>query len=449
MKRKWFDKKVLILGLSKSGISAAKYLNSKGAECYITEFKEADEKSSEKAGELDSQGIKVEMGGHSDEFLNDSYIAITSPGIAPHKPIFEKLKEKNIPVISEIELAYLETTTPFIAVTGTNGKTTVTSLISHILSGEYKAPACGNIGLPPTSLIDEKNDYLVCEVSSYQIEMSPTFRPQIACFLNFTPDHIDWHQGLENYFSAKAKLFADYKQPAFAIFNALDPKVFEFGQKYSGEKFFFDNEFDKNCCYVKDGALFFKKNEEEEIIKTDEIPLVGEHNLQNVMSAVIVAKIVGIENDEIKKLIKSFEAVEHRIEFVAKALGHEFYNDSKATNPEAAIFALKSFGNKAMTLIAGGRDKNTDLKEFCEMIKSHANDVILIGEAAQRFKENLEINDFHNIIFAESLESAIDKAIELNNEIVLFSPACASFDMFENYEKRGEAFKEYVLSRIQ
>lgn len=448
MKRKWFDKKVLILGLSKSGIAAAKYLNSKGAECYISELNEADEENFETVKELEALGIKIETGGHSDEFINDSYIAIASPGIAPHKPIFEKLKEKNIPVISEVELAYLETTTPFIAVTGTNGKTTVTSLISHILSGDYKAPACGNIGLPPTSLIDEKNDYLVCEVSSYQTEMSPTFKPQIACFLNFTPDHIDWHQGLDNYFSAKAKLFAEHKQPGFAVFNALDAKVFEFGQAYSGEKFFFGKEFEKNCCYVRDDKIFFKKNIEEEIIKTDEIPLVGEHNLQNVMSAVIVAKLVGIENEKIKELIKSFQAVEHRIELVTKALGHEFYNDSKATNPEAAIFALKSFNNKTMTLIAGGRDKNTDLTEFCNIVKTYVKDVILIGEAAQRFKENLENSGFHNIIFTESLENAIDKAIELENEIVLFSPACASFDMFENYEKRGEVFKQYVLSRV-
>lgn len=448
MKRKWIDKKVLILGLSKSGISAAKYLNSKGADCFITEFKAADEKTEQMVKEMEALGIRVETGGHSDEFIDDSYIAITSPGIAPHKPIFEKLKEKNIPYISEIELAYLETASPFIAITGTNGKTTTTSLISHILSSEYKAPACGNIGLPPTSLIDGGNDYLVCEVSSYQTEMSPTFRPQIACFLNFTPDHIDWHQGLDNYFAAKAKVFAEYKQPAFAVFNALDEKVFEFGQNYSGEKFFFAKELDKNCCYIKDGALYYKRNTEEEIIKLDEITLVGEHNLQNIMCAVIVAKIVGIENAKIKDLIKSFKAVEHRIELVAQGLGHQFYNDSKATNPEAAIFALKSFENKTMTLIAGGRDKNTDLKEFCEMIKLHVNDVILIGEAAQRFKENLEANGFNNIIFAETLENAIDKAIELSNEVIMFSPACASFDMYENYEQRGESFKQYVLSRV-
>ncbi len=448
MKRKWLDKKVLILGLSKSGVSAAKYLNSKGADCFITEFKEAQDKDLDLIKELESLGISVETGSHSEEFIKDSYIAVTSPGIPPHAPIFQRLKENKIPVISEIELAYLETLTPFVAITGTNGKTTTTSLISHILDSQYKAPECGNIGVPPTSLVEGKNDYLVCEVSSYQTEMSPTFRPQIACFLNFTPDHIDWHQGLENYFDAKAKLFAEYKQPAFAVFNALDEKVFNFSQNYSGEKYYFGKEFESNCCYVKNDAIFFKKNTQEEIIKLADVTLVGEHNLQNIMCAVIVAKIIGLDNEKIKEQIKTFKAVEHRVEFVANVTGKEFYNDSKATNPEASIVALKSFEGKTLTLIAGGRDKNTDLTEFCNMVKKHVNSVILIGEASERFKTELEKSGYNNILFANSLQEAVDKSLELDNQVVLLSPACASFDMFENYERRGEVFKEYVSSKI-
>lgn len=448
MKRNWYDKKVLVLGLSKSGISAAKYLASKGALCFISESSSTS-KNEELIPELESLGIKVELSGHSDEFVNDSYIAVTSPGIPPRSEIFSRLKEQKTPVVSEIELAYLETLSPFVAITGTNGKTTTTALVEHILGDEYKAPACGNIGLPPTSLLGQKNDYLVCEVSSYQIEMSPTFRPQIACFLNFTPDHIDWHEGLDNYFKAKTKLFADYKQPTFSVFNALDEKVFEFGQKYSGEKFFFGKELDKNCCYVKDGNVVFKRKTEEQIIPVDEITLVGEHNLQNIMCAIIIAKLVGVENQKIKELIKTFKAVEHRIEFVANISGKAFYNDSKATNPEASIFALKSFEGKTMTLIAGGRDKNTDLSEFCEVIKEKVNNVILIGEAAQRFSENLKNSGYNSIDFASSMEEAVDLALKMNNEIVLLSPACASFDMYDSFEHRGEVFKEYVLSRVQ
>ena len=446
MKKNWFDKKVLILGFSRSGISAAKYLNSKGADCYITEIKPIEDKKS--VEEVEALGIKVESGGHSDEFIKDSYLAVTSPGIPPKSEIFKKLEEQKIPVISEIELAYTETQTPFFAITGTNGKTTTTSLASHILSTEYKAPVCGNIGIPPTSLISEKNDYLVCEVSSFQLQFSPTFCPQIYAFLNFTPDHIDWHEGLDNYFKAKIRPLTH--KPAFAIFNGTDKKLVEYAENYSGEKFFFGKEMSPNCSYIKDGAIYFKRNnKEEKIIDLKDVPIVGEHNYQNVMAALIGAKIVGISNENIYNAIKSFKTVEHRLEYTAEFNGKKFYNDSKGTNPEATIVAIRSFEGKSVTLIAGGRDKNTDLTEFCQDVKKYINTVILIGEATQRFEQELNKNGFNDIIKEASMESAIDRAIELNNEIVLLSPACASFDMFKSYEHRGEVFKEYVLSKIK
>ncbi len=449
MKRKWIDKKVLILGLSKSGVSAARYLSEQGADCYITENKPLQDKDKELVSELNAEGIKVETGAHSDEFINDSYIAITSPGIPPKSEIFTRLKEKNIPVIGEVELAYLEAESPFIAITGTNGKTTTTFLTSHILSSEYNSPVCGNIGVPPTSLIKEKPDYFVCEVSSFQLASAPAFRPQIACFLTFTPDHIDWHGGLDKYFEAKISLFKDYKQPAYAVFSGVDEKIYNFAKSYTGEKFIYAKELEHNCCFIKNNAIYFKRNEEEEIIKLSEIPLVGEHNYQNTMCAIVVAKLTGISNEHIRERIMSFKPVEHRIEYVVNIGNKAFYNDSKATNPEASFVALKSFPGKKLTLIAGGRDKNTDLTEFCtNYINKYASDVILIGEAAQRFKENMEKNGFHNIIFADSLEKAVDISLTLDNEIVLLSPACASYDMFNSYEHRGEVFKEYVKSKL-
>ena len=446
MKKNWFDKKVLILGFSKSGISAAKYLNSRGADCYITELKPIEDKKS--IEEVEALGIKVEAGGHSDEFINDSYIAITSPGIPPKSDIFKKLQLQKIPVISEIELAYSETQTPFFAITGTNGKTTTTSLASHILSTEYKAPVCGNIGIPPTSLISGQNDYLVCEVSSFQLQFSPTFRPQIYAVLNLTPDHIDWHEGLENYYKTKMKPLKN--NPAFVIFNGTDAQLVEYANNYTGEKFFFGKEMSPNCSYVKNDAIYFKRNNnEEKIIELKDVPIVGEHNYQNVMAALIGAKIIGISNENIYKAIKSFKAVEHRLEYTAEYNGKKFYNDSKGTNPEATIVAIRSFGGKSVTLIAGGRDKNTDLTEFCNDVKKYIKTVILIGEATQRFEAELTKNGFNDIIKESSMENAIDRAIELNNEIVLLSPACASFDMFKSYEHRGEVFKEYVLSKIK
>lgn len=448
MSMKWVKRKVLILGLSKSGISAAKYLNRHGADVFITELREQREDDALKLEELKSLGIQVEMGGHSPEFIKDSYLAVTSPGIPPHSKIFKRVKEENIPIISEIELAYQESRKPFIAITGTNGKTTTTALISHILSEEYKAPACGNIGNPPCDFLDTELDYFVCELSSYQIETSVSFQAQIACWLNFTPDHLDWHGSLENYFEAKAKLFQAPQNPVFAIFNGKDEKLLEFSKTCSSEIFLFAKEVEDNCCYIKNDAICFKKNRiEEHIIDIKDCTLVGEHNYQNIMCAIIVAKLVGLSNEQIAFAIKKFKAPEHRLEFVKEFNRIKFYNDSKATNPEAAIVAIKSFNNVNVVLIAGGRDKNTDLTEFCREIKKHINTVILMGEASQRFSENLKKNGFNNIIFEKTLESAIDKSMELNPQIVLLSPACASFDMFGSYEERGKVFKDYVISK--
>jgi len=450
MKKNWFEKKVLILGLSKSGISAAKYLSSKCANVYITESREEKAEDKELIEELKSLDIQVEMGGHTDEFINDSYLAVTSPGIPPKSEIFKRLKEKNIPVISEIELAYSETGKPFIAITGTNGKTTTVALTAHILNEEYKAEPCGNYGVPPCDLLnDNELDYFVCEVSSFQLEKSNSFQPQIACWTNFTPDHIDWHDGLENYFNAKAKIFKFPQLPAFAIFNGSDERLLEFSKTCTSNVFLFDKKVEDNCCYIEDSKIYFtRKGKTEEIISLEECPLIGHHNYQNVMCSIIVAKIEGVSNENIKKAIISFKVPEHRLEYVSKVGNTEFYNDSKATNPESAIVAINSFNDKNVVLIAGGRDKNTDLKEFCESVKKHIKTVILIGEAGKRFEENLKQNGFENIIFEETLQSAIDKGLSLNPNVVLLSPACASFDMFSGYEERGKVFKEYVLSKV-
>ncbi len=457
MIRKWFDKKVLILGLSKSGVAAAKYLNDKGAQCFITEKKPLADKDKQLVEELTAAGIKTEFEHHSDEFMEDVYIAVTSPGIPPNSELMQKLKEKNIQVISEIELAYLETQIPFVAITGTNGKTTTTELTNFILNKEYKAEKCGNIGIPPCSLLRDLNtdkeketDFFVCEVSSFQLTYSPSFRPQIAVWMNFTPDHIDWHGGLDKYFEAKASLFAPEKRPGFAVFNAEDEKVFEFGKSYAGEKFFFGKELETNCSYIKDGAIYFKrepKNIEEKIIDLKDIPLVGNHNYQNVMASVICAKICGVDNEKIQQAIKEFKAPEHRCEFVANIQGKDVYNDSKATNPEAAIFALKSFEGRTLTLIAGGTDKMTDLTEFCETVKKYVKTVVLLGAAKERFEAELRKNGFENIVTADSFTDGVDKAFETDSEVILLSPACSSYDMFSGYEERGRVFKDYALSK--
>lgn len=430
--------KVLILGLSKSGIAAAKFAVSKGYDVYVTEKK--NEVNLEQVKELQNLGVKIEHGSHSEEFISGASFAITSPGIPPKSEIFRRLNEKNIKIISEIEFAYLNTKIPFIAITGTNGKTTTTALVSHILSKKFSAPVCGNIGVPPTSLIEENHDFLVCEISSYQAQMTEKFKAKIACWTNFTPDHIDWHGGLENYFNAKAKIFLPPQEPEFAILNAQDTKLKEFS-KQCKNVIFFDDE---NDCGIKNNSIFYKG---EEIISLKDCPLVGHHNYQNIMCGIIIAKLVGMNNSDIREQIMSFRAPEHRLEKVREMNGITFFNDSKATNPEASIVAIDSFNNQNVALILGGRDKNTDLTEMCHSINKHIKTVLLIGEATERFEENLKKNGFSNIIKEHTMEEAIDKAISLKPDVVLLSPACASFDMFKSYEHRGEVFKDYVLSK--
>lgn len=444
------EHKILVLGLSKSGIAAAKLAKKRGADVFLSEGKNiSGEENFLKIQELNSLGIHTEYGGHTEHFIENADLAITSPGIPPHSEIIQKLKSKNIPVISELEFAYRQSKTPFIIITGTNGKTTTTALTQHILSKKLKTKECGNIGFPPCNMADENLDYFVCEASSFQLEMTVDLKPYISVWTNFTPDHIDWHQGLDNYFKAKAKVFKSPQAPKFSVLNAKDPKLLDFAKEAEGTVFMFAGNIGENCCYEENGEIILKKNNiKESIISLDECPLIGEHNYQNIMCSIICASLTGIDNKTIKEAIMEFRAPEHRLEFVTEKQGIKFYNDSKATNPEAAIVAINSFNNTNVALIAGGRDKNTDLKEFCDSINKHIKTVILIGEAADRFEQNLKNNGFKNIIREKTLESAIDKGIEIKPDVILLSPACASFDMFSSYENRGEVFKEYVLSRV-
>ncbi len=448
MKIDWKNKKVLILGFSLSGKAAAKYLSEKCPQVFITEARERKPEDEKEVKTLESLGVKIEFGKHSEKFTSGVNIAVVSPSFPLDNELYIKLKKQGVDIISEPDLAYLESNTPFISITGTNGKTTTTALVSHILSTQYNAPVCGNIGCPPISLVKDNPDYFVCEISSYQAEHSKYLQSGIACWTNFTPDHITWHKTLNNYFNAKAKLF-EVNNIKFSILNGNDNELLKFSKsdKCNGKIYLFDKETD-NSSYIKNGAIYFKRNgEEEKIINLKECSLVGHHNYQNIMCGVIIAKLTGITNENIKSAIMSFKAPEHRLEKVREYNGITFYNDSKATNPEASIVAIESFNNQNVVLIAGGRDKLTDLKEFCNSVNKHIKTVILIGEATERFEKNLKNNGFSNIIKAKTMEGAIDKSIELKPDVVLLSPACASFDMFTGYEERGKVFKDYVLSK--
>ncbi len=440
------NKKILILGLSKTGIIAARYFLGKGSNVFISENNKQDEKDTKIINELTSKGAKIEFGSHSEEFLNNADFCILSPSIPPEAEVLKRLTEKNIKYFSDIEYLSLTENEKIILITGTNGKTTITALTSHILSKKYFAPACGNIGISPLEYKDKNPDFYVIEASSYQLNYSDTIKPKIAIFSNLTPDHILWHKSIENYFNAKAKPFYNQDKNCFAILNFDDPYTKKLASKINSNVYFFSLEKQdiENCIYLNKDEIVLNN---EKIININELQIVGPHNIQNAMCAILAAKISGLNIKTIQEGLKSFKAIEHRLEFIRTIEGTDYYNDSKATNPEASIVAINSFKDKKVVLIAGGRDKKTTLKDFIYAIKNHISKVVLIGEATQRFKEELSKNDYINIVSSKTLEEAIDIASLDKPDIVLLSPACASFDMFESYEKRGDAFRNYVLSK--
>ncbi|MFA6988974.1 MAG: UDP-N-acetylmuramoyl-L-alanine--D-glutamate ligase [Candidatus Gastranaerophilaceae bacterium] len=445
----WNNKKVTILGFSKSGLAAAKHLAQKGAIVSLSEKRKQEPEDNFELETLQKLGVKVEMGEHKEETIINADIIVTSPGIPPHAPIFDLIKKHDIEVISEIDVAFLESDKPFICITGTNGKTTTTKLVSEIFKNAgYNAPPCGNIGQPPTNLLNDNVDYFITEISSFQIEYSKYLKPFISCFINFTPDHIDWHGSVETYLQAKLALFNEKNSSKWAVLNSKDAKIKPVIEKFPSESLItFSEEKENTCLFVENGEIIYKTGGiKESIAKLADIKIFGEHNYENIMAAVGIAKIVGIETEIIRKTLFVFNPPEHRIEFVEEIDGIKYYNDSKATNCDAAICAIKAF-DKPVVLIAGGRDKGTDLTEFVNLVKKNVNAVILIGEATERFLNALKSAGYDKIFTAKSLEAAIDEATELKSGDVLLSPACASFDMFKNYEERGKAFKDYVYRK--
>lgn len=460
------NKKILVLGLSTTGFAAAKFLLRAGADCFLSDSKDfpKDPDDIKKAEFLKENGAKLEFKGHTEDFIKNAEFCILSPSIPPESEVLALLEKLNIPYFSDLEIAYnfKPKTSKIVTITGTNGKTTTTMLTSHILGAKFTAPATGNVGVSPldylcpesfgASGIQTAPDFLVIEASSYQLHYTNAFSPDMAVFCNLTPDHINWHKTIENYFLDKAKMYQRMDENQHAILNLNDNMVKNIKTDATIHFFALEDKYDELLktgqkaisAYIKDGKIFYG---DEEIISKDEVPIVGSHNLQNVMCAIISAKISGLDNKLIKERIISFKAPNHRCELITTKNGISYYNDSKATNPEASIVAIGAFEGKKVALIAGGRDKNTSLAEFSKLIKEKIDKVILIGEAAERFNIALKEAGFNNIVFADTLECAIQKAEEGNPDVVLFSPACASFDMFKNYEVRGDAFRRYVLSR--
>lgn len=450
----WTGKKVLVLGLGRSGVSAAEYLAKKNAKVLLSESSEADANKLQQAERLKSLGVEVETGGHSDAAFSHADIVVVSPGIAPSNEVIQKLEAAGKELISDVELAFRETNIPFVGITGTNGKSTTCALVSHILTtAGFKAPACGNFGVPILDELVKKPDYLVVEISSYQLHYCKQLAPLVGVWLNLTPDHIEWHGNLDNYTQAKQKLFANHQTDKFAVLNEDDPIVKDFRPDAQIFPFSTHSELDEYSiqgAFMQEGFLMYRIDGKTRVLcHQDDLKIIGRHNLENALAAVSVAAVLNIDSNKIIQGLKTFPGLEHRLEYVASIDGIKYYNDSKGTNPNSTIKALEAFENQKVVLIAGGKDKHTPLNELVDCVKKHASDVILLGEAKERFHRSFAEAGFRNLHITGSLEEALDLAVSLGRGPVVLSPACASFDMFKDFEERGRVFKNLVRTRSE
>ncbi len=456
-------KRVIVFGAARSGIGSANILTEMGADVTITDKKNEREL---KGLERISPTVRKRLGNYPD--LNGTDLIIVSPGVPLNIEPLKEAKERGIEVIGELELAYRLvkeeeelglSDAEFLAVTGTNGKSTTTTLLDLMLrEADFKTIMGGNIGNALTEEISNFRfqisnfDYIVTEVSSFQLESIVNFRPKIATILNITPDHLDRYSRMEDYIDAKAAIFSRQQKDDFLLLNADDKMVMSLydsrlqSRKDSPSVYFFSRNREVQGLYSKDGKIFCNIPElrrVHELIEVGEIGIKGVHNLENAMAAAAMAILAGCSPDSVRKTLKNFKGLEHRLEFVREINGIRFINDSKGTNIGAVVKSLEGFSEPVL-LIAGGRDKAGDFTILRPLIKEKVKCLILIGEARDKIKDAL--GDLTETILASSLEEAVrlakDKAVK--GDIVLLSPACASFDMFQDFEDRGRQFKDIV-----
>lgn len=444
-------KNITIIGAERSGIAAALLAKKMGAVPFVSDFS-VNNKIKERCKLLEQEGIKYELGSHSDEILNCD-IVVLSPGVPSDSNVVRKLMESGKKIISEIEFAYNFCKGKIIAITGTNGKTTTTSLAAHTLAiCGVKSYAAGNIGLAFSDIVLEINelDFVVLEVSSFQLDFIDNFKPNFAVLLNITPDHLDRYDNkLENYILSKYRIFKNQDEIDYAILNYDDPLIAKQNLNSAAAKYSFSTKGEvERGTFLRGQNIYFKNEDGEEIIcAANDVSLRGKHNLSNVLSVLNVFKLINLPNEAIKNALSTFEPVEHRLEFVAEIDGVDYINDSKATNVDAVWYALESF-DETIYLILGGKDKGNDYTKIDDQVKRIVKKIFAIGSSSDKVKKHFE--SIVNVRKVRSLKEAIKLARKeaQPGEVVLLSPACASFDMFENYEDRGRKFKEAVSEMI-
>jgi len=444
-------KRVLVVGLGRSGVAAALFLKELGAQVTVSDTKTEEELASEIPALLD-RGIAVETGRHGERTFREADLIVISPGVPVNVPQLKLARERGIPVIGEIELAARFLRGRIIAITGSNGKTTTTALSAQVVAGSgARVQVGGNIGTPAISLAPASTDasYNVLEISSFQLETIESFRPMIAVVLNVTPDHLDRHRDFEGYVAAKARIFENQGPGDYAVLNAEDPTCVRMAAMTKARVCWFSRIREvETGALVRDGRIYWRdRNGEQAIMPVGDISLKGAHNVENVLAAVCVGMIVGCKPARIQQAVREFKAVEHRLEYVATVNGVEYFNDSKATNVDATIKALEAFpGN--IHIILGGKHKGSPYTPLRSLLKQRAKRAYTIGAAAETIEN--DIRGAVECVRAATLENAIRRAAEnaVAGDIVLLAPACASFDQFQSYEQRGQVFKQAVKALV-
>lgn len=447
------DKKIIVLGAGVSGIAVAGILQEFGAAITLSDTKPAENINHDLAG-LTAKGVTLALGWQGQSLLDGTDYVIISPGISIYSPLVKAAQAKGIIVMSEIEVAYRICRAPIIAITGTNGKTTTTTLTGEILKAAGRETVVGgNIGQALSQEVRgvSAGGVVVAEISSFQLEGAIEFKPHVAAILNLTPDHIDRHGTVEVYRDMKERIFERQTAEDYIILNYDDPAVRDMAGRAPSRTVFFSRQADlEQGIFVKDGLLKICWDKENlDICPVSSIKIKGAHNVENALAACGLAYFAGVRPAVMAEVLKVFPGVEHRIEPVATINGVTYYNDSKATNPESTIKALEAFpGN--IILIAGGRDKNTDLGKMMGLVKERVDHLILLGEAQERFALCAVGFGVENIHKADDFAAAVKLAHQLASppQVVLLSPACASYDMFIDYGHRGKVFKELVQELI-
>ena len=450
-------KKVLVVGLGKSGVAAALFLRARGALVTVSEARSEESLAKELPALLDA-GIMVEAGGHGLLTFRRQDLIVVSPGVPTSNPELAQSRSFGIPVIGELELASRYLKGSIIAITGSNGKTTTTTLVGEICKAAgLPTLVGGNIGVPVIQLVDQSKPETVnvLEVSSFQLETTEQFHPRIAVILNITPDHLDRHGSLEKYIAAKEKIAANQTANDALVLNADDDlaqktasRIAATGKTTPNIYWFSRTRAIRQGTFVHNNIILWRETEQkaaEPVMPVTEIPLKGAHNIENVLATVCAARLSNIPAETIRKAVAAFQAVEHRLEFVATINHVDYYNDSKATNVDATIKALESFPG-GVHLILGGKDKDSDYSRLDQLLRQRVSAVYTIGSAAEKIEAQLA--GAAKIIRAVTLDAAVNQASAraTAGEVVLLAPACASFDQFDNYEHRGRAFKECVAT---